>query len=398
MAQKKSIQTSQIIPRDYGLTYKLGEEKYFFSPSKLALATIGLETPAKIRQRLKVKAQKEGMPLKELEEILTTAVQKKDTTKTLLNENPILEAKKYSNHTHGKIQSKSRVEPYDVLIGRQQSTKSSSQILYSSHSCSCPDAFWAEAKNRNVMCIHEAQMMLAIYKDTHPIISTANSLTGLFPRDRQVISLPFNFQNKRLPQLDELVTDVLFYYYVEGKKHYEINRKLLENPQIYSFFLTNAIQSGDDVQFEVLRQKEKQITSDSKHTQEYFAAANALQKRAASMLKQRGFNSTGYSIEFKDSENETVTKRFQNKNEVISLTTTHLTPPMLIRKYLGAKSQNIFGDQNSPQTLVPNTQYVSIDDNTRRESLTQILLPTDPEFNLFVPQIIKNRYSAINSQ
>ena len=403
MRSSKRIQTGEIIARDYGLVlHEYGQRRVFFSPSKYAIGLAILESPSELRRRIREKSEREGIEYQSLEEAFVNGVVKREGSKNLLNihgKKALQNARRYGTIYFANIKSKSREGPafYDVQLGSPEIKNGS--FSYHSARCECSDNFWNEVKCFDVICPHISALEIALYKDSTSRKSSKKNITQLSPRERtEHPSMPFSlFQNSSTREKDEIITDILFDYFVEEKDHFEINKGLLENRLIYSIDLLRSIQDiRDKVQYKVLRHKEKDLENGDK---KYCGAVKALEKKIIAELKIKRFKSDYYAVEFKGTDYETISKRFRRGNLVYSICIREGMLPVIVKKNLFVKSKNIF-QSNDPREDSPfmriGCKYISIDDATRRESLTEIIIPgMKRESIIQVPKWMSERYRAL---
>jgi hypothetical protein len=118
------------------------------------------------------------------------------------------------------------------------------------------------------------------------------------------------------------------------------------------------------------------------------------------MLRDRGFYTNKYSLEFRGTEHEVVAQRFihPKTSRVISLCIKDNMPPILVEKYLGDRpsdwiTQTSDSRQDSPYQRLGQL-YESIDDSTRRLGPTRILIPgTNKDSQVTVSQELKEFYN-----
>lgn len=389
MEKINKTKTGIILPRDYGISLWSNGKKTFLSPMKYILAQLMLEKPKEIELRIKKMANEKGLVFKELNDEFKFSVLKKNTSLNILkidSESLIKNTKKYNNTIHSQIHSMSNKFPSYYNLQLSQTNNQHSR-------CSCSDNYWNEIKySGDQMCTHLSSLELALWQDLNSTKSSKNNNTGLTKRDLlQNLLLPFEFhQDHKDDYLEKLTNDALFDYFIEKKSHVNINKKLLDKPIIYSEKLRNKLESNDDcLSYQILRLKEKDFITQKLPIADkiYYNCVKALDIRLQNELKSRGYQFESYGLEFKGTEHETISKRFRNKDQIYSICMSSHQLPLLVRKNLGEKSSNLYNsnDLNCIRSSTnPNfnlnpiereIEYMSIDDKTRRECLTKIIVP-----------------------
>ena len=120
-------------------------------------------------------------------------------------------------------------------------------------------------KNFQTMCVRLSALEVALYLDGTSRVSSKNNVTGLLPKERlENPSMPFELFSKDADQvdMDRIITDVLFDRYVEQLPYLQINRDLLQNPNIFGDTLTAVMESGWG-RYEILRGTEKKVDEKS---------------------------------------------------------------------------------------------------------------------------------------
>ena len=385
------IPTGEILPRDYGIVLRLKKDRLFISPSRYAIGQLILETPQEIRARLQEKAQNENISLEEVTKAFVAGVVKKERTKNILNfgrRRALLNVTPYTPATyHAQVKSKGNGAPawYDVHVFNPSMDGG---FDYEGVRCDCKDNFWDEVKNLDVMCVHGAALELALYHDHHSRISADENITGLKPQERlQNPSLPFNLRS--------VITDILFDYYVEGKSHGDINRRVLDNPAVFTPALESAF-ADHKATFYALRQRERETTSYTESDRRYHGAVKALEGRIEEEFEHRKFKRSGYGLEFKGTEHEVVAKRYRHGDTVYSLCIPAYAPPFFVKKHLGELVPDWISARDErddhPFQRV-GQKYMSVDDATRREGFTTVIIPGQrQDSEVFVPKILQERY------
>lgn len=394
-----TIPNGEILPRDYGIILYRSGRRLFISPSKYVMGKILLETPQEIRRRVSEKARREGYKIRDLEDKLKKGVRRREGDQNFLKTNkgerkektPAIHSVKYYAGSHtANIKSKSSPQYHEASTGAVTR-------------CGCEDSFWVDIKHIDVVCTHIATLETALYLDNKNCNPVDENITGLPPRERVSREIPFTLANGQ-EESERLLTDVLFDYYVEGMNHYEINRGLIENPMIYSQWLRDLLEnpnnSNSSAEIRVLRQEERKVQR-TKSNRRLLGAIHSLTERLSQELVARGFNRAGYGLEFQGSCYEVVGQRFVNGNTLYSMCTREDFPPILVKKHLGEK-MNLFVSRDtrydSPFDRV-GEKYVSKDDSTRRECLTEVIIPGMREDSIVsVPIVLKEAYKRAMSR
>ncbi|MBC8500524.1 MAG: hypothetical protein ISS25_03105 [Nanoarchaeota archaeon] len=410
---QQRIRTGEILERDYGITLHLsGVKKIFISPVKYAIAELMLETPSRIRERIKEKARREGVSIKELSDKLVQGVLKREKSKDFLNRNTRGSLRKVELHSgvtySAQVRSKEKSGPdfFNVLI-RNPFISDDRFFEYEFMRCSCDDNFWNDIRNFYAMCIHLSELEVALYRDELEGLSAKKNLTRLFPRERKpnpwdTSSMPFTFFDKGTgrAERDRLLTDVLFERYVDGKSYSKINRELFQNRDIYSEALIYAIEEGAG-RFEVLRGKER--TREKRllapNDKRRYGAIKALEKRIIRMFDYFNMWKKSYVLEFQGTPWEVTAQRFEKKDSVYSLCIGKNMLPLIVKKTLrnGIVSDwTISEDRNLNSPFKRKSTYESIDDTIRRIGLTQIIIPgIGAGAKIDVPGMLRQEYRRL---
>lgn len=406
----ESVATGEIIPRDYGLVLTLrNKQKLFVSPSKYIIARLMLETPGEIRERIQVHSELIHVEYSRLEEMLVDGVVAREGTKNILNfdrkhkKKTVKNVKVYTrDNVSANIKSKGRRHSafYETIINNP--SQESGILDYRGVECECKEDFWNKVKTVDaIMCVHAATLESSLYLDGQSGLSSRRNITGLFPSKRKNNpSMPFAFLEDD-EEINRLVTHVLFAYYTDNSSHFNINKFLLSDEDNYSEALQKHFES-DNARFEVLRQKEREVSKDSLTSYEvkFFGSVKVLESRIINDLRHnRGFRKAGYALEFKGSEHEMVAQRFVNGHEVYSLCIGSGTPPILVHRYLGARVHNWISAKNGVQDSpfrMSGEKFTSVDDATRRAGETEIIIPgMRAGSKFYVQDILKQKYNQL---
>jgi len=392
MEKAEKITTGEIIPRDYGIIIERENKKLFITPMNHIIGELILATPQEISQKLAKKAGQLKIRPNTLKKELAEAVKKREGTDNILRYGgrKALHWVRNYNTIAGKVISKSRPEICGVQISYLENAKPG-ELNYASIGSDNPNEFWAKVKSKNrnleIMIDQAAALDLAIHKDNKQRKSAKNNLTRLFPRQRPETAMPFNIADP---------LEIIIEYYIEGRKRFELNKELLAKTENYTPELLQTFQNHpDNVYFSVIRQAEKEVQKTHPDRQ-YFGAVKALEKRIIQELKSKIFVWDQYGLEFRETQNETVSKRYRKGDQVYSICTQAGQPPLIVHKKLGEKAKNwITAKEARTDNPYKRTEiYTSTDDTTRRQAWTQIITPGKGN-NIFVPEILKKEYGRI---
>jgi hypothetical protein len=385
--------SGEILPRDYGLILQGNRgPKVFMSPAKYAIATLMLERPGQIRARLRDKAQQEGLSFEDLVQKFTQGVKRKHGTKNILNRsgrNAVQNVALYGNQYTAQVKAKSnqRKAFYDVRI----SQPIISEDYGGSVSCDCQDDRWNDVKALETLCMHAAALQVAFETDNRSGKSAKNNITGLVPSKRFKQFMPFGIGEYRSSAWSRLITQIAIEYYIENKSYFDLNKRLLGVDKMYTPQVMPFIESSK-ASFGVLRQREKTA---GKGNEQHAKAVKYLQQRVRSRLLSSGFHFAGYYLENKGTEHEVIAQRFVDHSAVYGLCIKNGELPYVVRKHLGEKVSDWVSAQDIRIDLPLSRigeKYLSIDDFTRRESLTQIILPSNEN----IPSYLQRKYTQLS--
>ena len=415
MAVVKGVRTGEILPRDYGIELRLpGRRKLLLSPVKYVLAKLMLETPLEVRARLQDKADRDGLSesVDELYYELEKGVKRRHKTKCVLTydgrdvfEDEKHKTKRYGHEIHSHVKAKSR--------GREEvkirfPNKDNAHVGYQLISCECPDTYWDGTKSYDeAMCTHLAALEIALHLDNQSRSPQEDNLTGLLPRERSPVVLPFRFfEGGRGSEVhDQLITNAVWDYYVEGKNMLEINKGLLSVSSLYSAQLVTAFndQRWQKARFVIVPQKEKVLdpTQLSSTQIRLYAAIKAVEERATRMLWDRGFYRDGFGLEFQGTVHEVVARRFKNRTgRVYSLCIKEGMPPIIVQKDFESERVDLLrtSDYRVDSPFLRLEEYDSFDDSTRKNVDTRVLIPgLSPKSEIRVAQNLQTLYNSLLS-
>src|SRR3989338_2712431 len=331
-----SIQTGEILARDYGIIlYPQPHRKVFLSPSKYALATIMLETPGQIRQRLREKAERNSLKFEDLVEELATGVKRRFGSKCFLNShtrkvirNPAL----YGATITADIKAKSRGYYHTSIV-----FPDSPQCGHTQMDCHCKSGYWDGVKRFEEVCTHLAALETAIAYDNKTRAPMTQNITGLPPRKRPQVVLPFTID-------EHTITDIVWDYCVEGKNHAQINQELLTRAQLYSPQLVQVLTHPRSwARFGIVRQKERTYEEgNNPEPNAYYSAVKSVEAQITKLLTKRGFIREGYAREFTGTPHQVVVQRFRQGHEVYHLCIKEDLPPVLVRRFLGSRASDFY--------------------------------------------------------
>lgn len=426
---KEEQKTGLILPRSYGLRLAMPQSMpdVFISPVSYILGQIMLETPGEIRNRVRDWADRHGESYEESLEALVKGVLKREKTKNILNFSRRTESrqvhdlalqnmKHYGGNFTGEVKSKGPDGYYSFSLP-EPCQRRDCNISYPGARVGNSDNLWNEGKGKNmsVIGVHLAVPEIAIAIDYATGMAQRANTTGLAPRERKmgfVPNLPFTFNSFKNPeQMSEnelaqyrLLTDLFMDYYVNGNSQYKLSVEAMKNP-VFSEELKRAIvHPKDRAKFKVLRQREEEKQKDdlsSAEARHYASTVKLLEGIKSYFEKEWDYTSSGYMREFPDSDWETVARRFEPKGEgpVYSVCVVEKVP-VLVRRYLGHKAVNWIdsSDKNQFHPLKRlRRRYNSVDDATRRDSVTEVVLPDRQlrEKGIYIPRNLQEIYNSL---
>jgi hypothetical protein len=420
--------TGLILPRSYGLRLAMPQSMpdVFISPASYILGQIMLETPGEIRNRVRDWADRYGKNYEESLDALVDGVLKREETKNILNFSRKTESRQvheltlqnmrhYGGNFTGEVKSKGREGYYSFSLPEPHQRRDCN-ISYPGARVGNDDNLWNEGKGKNmsVIGVHLAIPEIALAMDYETRMSQRANMTGLAPKDRKmsfVPNLPFTFNKFKSPgQMSEnelvqyrLVTDLFMDYYTNGISQYDLSIVALKNP-IFSEELKKAIfHPKDRARFKVLRQREEEKKKEDLSTAEarhYASVVKLLDGIKTYFEKEWDYVPSGYMREFPDSDWETVARRFEPKGEgpVYSVSVVGKVP-VLVRRYLDHRTDKwVDSSDNRFHPLKRlRGKYNSIDDVTRRDSVTEVVLPDKPlkKAGIYIPQNLQEIYDSL---
>ncbi len=365
-----SLQTHEIIPRNYGTTYSTNGETIFMDPARQAIGGFlvrhekqkrqlleewqeyilhggGSDTvPEKYRELLNSKPSK-------FRDALVGAIKNETGTKKLwLRGGPdaVSEISVYGDTLQGKVMSRRDSRRNGILkqwLTAVIPNKDGAGLPYNEARCQCDNTHWDFVKHVEG-------------PDTHSfaLVYTALNLEISAP------PLPFTFDS-----LTE--TGVVVEYYLMGIPFYGLNKALLDNPEVYEPSYLGAIEKGM-VRFEPLPQKRRERRVDLG----YVKAQGYVEKEVRRRLAAAGFGKTGIgAVEFKGTPFETLCENYERGDIVMRLVFNERLPPLLVCRRLG-EEQNIFYEPDNAPLQWLYREGVSVDDRTRRVSTVQLVIPS----------------------
>ncbi|HLC46868.1 MAG TPA: hypothetical protein VJI75_03950 [Candidatus Nanoarchaeia archaeon] len=406
--------TNEIIPRNYGITlHSPYNKRLFLCPSQYMLGHLTLETSAEIRARLHEYSERKGIPYRKLSSDFRAKVMRREKGTGIIDLSRRLalkEVNRYGGKISAQVLSKSGVDHYPVNISDAQrfpSGRLPPGIEYHDSKCSCESAFWADVKEIDISCPHISALEIALVSDNNsPKDSAKRNITGLTKKARGDFNeLPFAlsrigaFSNGRIAIPEQrALTDLMMGYYLENKNQYDIDVEALSDEMMYTPALRAEMLNGSAV-FSVLRQKESAASDLSSSEARYQGAVRALVERISSELQTRDYRSKGYAREFVGTDFESVARRWENGVKAYHICTSRENPPLIVVRHLEKKAHDWMRPddprQDSPFRRIGES-YTSIDDASRREGSTQVVIPGErPDSMLFVPEELKRRYAAL---
>lgn len=432
MEKLELLETNEVIPRNYGLSFISDRASIFVVPSQYVIAATLMSTESEIDERLrKWQEFKKGnlakplaqhtrpeyplfrlgkhskvldMKFDDLKELLLDRISVKDGTQTLYiggGDETVERATYGSAILTGNVRSrhdarKSNAQKYRRTRIHNPTLNLEGNLGFTDISCSCDNAFWEESKGREVRttCYHAAALNIAFYKSVNEKDNAVK-----FRRERpENAAIPFLLNPQQLDQTHFLDIDVLFAYYVLRETHFEINRKLMCLG--YLFFsptMSSMIMNGR-ANYEVIKQGRRRV----KASQSYIDAENRLVSKINKILKDEGYKRQGFCIEHPGTEYEAIALRYVRKDgRMMSLVTpTTRLPPYLIMKISTGKPQlyEIPKDRDEHPFSRLNRKTQGLDDRTRMPVEETIFFPgssVGKRKTIWVPGLVYRRYQDL---
>ncbi len=436
MATNRKRSTGEILPRNYGLrlSMPLSHPDIFVSPIAYAIAQVMLESPAEIRARMQDYARRHEEDPEVVSRSFVAGVLEREHSKNLLNfarrtahrrahKLALQGVERDGRMFIGEVKSKGRKGLYKFTLPIPDFNRDAN-ISYPGARTGTNDNLFNEGKGKNitVIGIHLAVPEIAIYQDGITRLSQEANMTGLAPKDRiarqELPNLPFTFNffssveqmNEQQLELYQTLTDIVFNYYLKGLSQYESSVLALQNPNIYSPELIKAIlHQRDRAQFKVLRQDEKEVNEahlTPTQDRRYAAVTTLLSKIRTYLEKFRESHFAGYCREFVGTPWETVARRFEPSGQgpVYSVVTSSEHPPLIVGRLLKHKAQDWINSYDPFQTDniadKIGLKYSIIDDQTRRESTVELILPDEAlrERGIHIPENLQREYDALRAR
>ena len=431
--------TGRILPRNYGirLQKRFGHFDMFIPPSSYILAQLMLETPEEIRRRILDYAKRNERNPEEVKEEFVKAILKREGTKNILNNSRRTESrqthnlalqsvKRHGRGFEGRVKSKGREWDdkfvregyYKFYLVTTEQRRGEINIGYPGSRTETLDNLFSEGKFRQATAIgvHLAVPEIALYWDNKQNTPQRANMTGLFPADREPTpELPFTFNFFKRPDemsekeksLHSFLTDLIMDYYLEEKSQFELSVDALRNPEIYSETLIEAIKSPQDLAtFKVMRQKEEEVSRGkiSPTQDRRYGAVTSLVESIKGYLENHWHcHFSGYCREFVGTPWETIAQRFEPRNTgpVYSIVTGEEHPPIIVARQLSKKATDWWNSTDKLQTenlsQKLGIKYKTIDDVTRDDSDTKVLLPDTSlkGSGIQIPQNLQKEYDEL---
>jgi|GEM_PF-2053697 len=405
-----NVKTGEMTPRDYGvLFYQRRAPGIFMSPMKQALGQLLLESPSQLQDRIAefAASRRESAPL--TEERFRNGVKRKERGTDILSNDwrlAVHNVRRYGNKFTADVHSKGEQTSYQASLTISTSVphqRTPGELTIADAYCSCDDHHWGLVKGIVTLCTHASALEVALAEDQASGKNATLNITGLLPKARAGASgLPFHLWTpaenySKGPHLR--LTELLMEYYVDGKSQYAIDRAVLDDPTIYGSAIKAAITEGKAA-FIVVPQKEQRKRRDemTETQRRIYAAGRALTNRMVGRLIERGFRNDDEALEFKGTQFETVARRYRNGDEIYAICANGEDPPIAVHRFLGSRVEEWWNSaETHPQAEVSpfrRTPYVSVDDKTRREGQTEIIIPGRRQgAKFFVPKLLQEEYA-----
>jgi len=411
MQERTKRKTGEIIPRDYGIRLDLPGKDLFIPPSSYVLAQLALETPIEIRTRIADFAERNNLGKTRLEREFKEAVRKREGSLNILNfsrrtktrrTNTVFKIRREATRFTGTVKSKEEGE-YEFSLPLPNS-RSEINMGYPDARATTEDNLYNEGKGRMaVIGFHLAIPEIAIYHDSKSNISQNNNMTGLYPSQRntgrRLPELPFSFHDFDYPNSE--LTDLIMAYYLDDLSQFELSKRVIANQALFSRELTKAISSPLDLAlFKVIRQKEREIGIEKGSLESRrLGSITTILDNLEDYFKSQGYYPAGYSREFAGTEWETIARRFEpRKHGPIYSIVVGEHPPLIVKRNLGDKRPfEVLESDIPPENRVG--WYKSIDDVTRRDSITEVILPDLKleSAGYKVSQTLKQEYESLRN-
>ncbi|MFH1649599.1 MAG: hypothetical protein ABIA93_03550 [Candidatus Woesearchaeota archaeon] len=347
---------TRVIPRDMGIVLQTkADERLFISPSRLALASVMADTPEEVRGRIERLAQNIGEDSDALEARITKGVIRRAGSSRMLTKSPryLMQVESLGNSIVGHTISKGSKKVYRVSM-----SASNGELTYVS--CRCPDNEWSDVKGvKYELCMHASLLYEALRRDNSSRQSTGENRTGLSPQDRFAVSLPLSLNS------DQVASALLAY--ANRTKLFDISREILDE-SVTPASLDAVLREGR-ARIGVMRQDRAEPQNS-----EYLGSLRRLEESLRSRIRQKGFRFEGYSLEFPESEHETVGIRFERGDQRYVLCLWDDKPPVLVAKSLREYDGGTAVDKgDSPYRRM--VWRDALDHSTRRVSIEQVIVP-----------------------
>lgn len=434
MKKLELLETNEVIPRNYGLSFTSGGASIFVVPSQYFIAATLMSTESEIDERLrKWQEFKRGhlakplaqhtrpeyplfrlgkhskvldMKFDDLKEFLLDRISAKDGTQTLYigGGSETVERATYGHAIlTGNVRSRhdarrSNAQKYRVTRIHNPTLNLEGNLGFTDISCSCDNAFWEESKGREVRttCYHAAALNIAFYRSAN-----GNDNSVKFRRERpENAAIPFLLNPQQLDQTHFLDIDVLFAYYVLGETHFDINRKLMCLGYLFFSPTVSSMIMNGRANYEVIKHGRRR----AKVSQSYIDAENRLVARISKILteKEENYERRGFCIEHPGTEYEAIALRYVRKDgRMMSLVTpTTRLPPYLIMKTPIGKPQlyEILKDSDEHPFARLNRKTQGLDDMTRMPVEETIFFPgssVGKRKTIWVPSPVYTRYREV---
>lgn len=324
-----TVQSPEIVPRDYGLVLRRDDDKFYFFPANHALAGALRNRPEVVSSRLgywqryksgaqayppkfPIPLRKRGLldPQTDVYDEFREAVKAVEGTYTLVDAEPgevfadiSVKGDVLSGHVKSKSQRDStKPRDYKVTV-RNAFLDGHGEPDVFVLDCKCPDhAYSIERGGRDVnhvACIHIAALMDEFYSRYHNE-DVPRRAVDFRSRKRSPFQ-PFSFADNwvyrdgrwefKHADLAALEMDVWIAYYIGHNGRFGINRRLLEIPDAYSPTMLEAVRRGD-ARYEVVKQERKADKDKARAS-----ALEFLHRQIDRTLKHAGFRPDGLCLE-----------------------------------------------------------------------------------------------------
>ncbi len=419
------IETPEVVKRHYGVAFVNDGVKIIAYPSAFVVAAVILSTEKELDERLKAwqAFRKEhygrgfhkrpdsplfkldgkyrqllDVPASDLKKLLLERIVKEEGAQTLYRCEPDEAVKNGGFGTHflfgdarRKENARGDTTTRHVTVGNPLLDRGNHIGTTKVECGECNSKRYEDTKEARVnpICYHAAEVWEAFWMSIRGKRDLVRFKDGI-PKNP---TIPFNLTPDDLWGL-YLDIDTLVSRYILGETLFSIDRKLmrlggLSNP------LEAMIRVGE-ANFQVVRQRFREQVMPRRYIQE----SRALLIKMRRALEGNGFTRVGYVLEYEHTKYETVAERYTKGNKAVSICYRNDLPVHYVYRELG-KFIDLNGDRKviNPEHPFSRLRMAerNIDDCTRRECISRILLPQSRtgKKGIYIPQRVHQAYINI---